>query len=431
LISSVQTLTHDSTVISVTGAHEAARASRQSLRGLDWFTFFLGDIQTGFGPFIAVYLVTQKWTQTDIGLVLTVGALTGLICQIPGGALIDAVRSERTAAAISVAAIGVSAFIIAAWPAFLAVAFARIVHAAASSVVGPAIAALTLGLVGRQGMAQRLGRNARFASIGNGAAAGLMGVCGYFFSAQSVFFVTAAFALPTIAALLQIRESDVNVENAHGGVAKPPSPNIAAGLGELLSKRSLWIFIACISLFQMANTPMLPLMGSRLTLQSSDWAVALVAACIVIPQGVVAILSPTVGRLAQNWGRRPLLIIGLVVLPLRALLFAFSSNPVAVIAVQLLDGVSAAALGVLIPLVIADISFGTGRFNLAQGVVGTTIGISAALSTFAAGYVADHFGSQTVFLCLAALAGLGVLLSALLMPETRPGALSLHLRRKI
>src|SRR5271157_2564567 len=86
-----------------------SRTSRQSLRGLDWFTFFLGDIQTGFGPFIAVYLSTQKWNQTDIGLVLSVGALASLISQIPGGWLVDGLRSARSAAAGAVAAIGASA----------------------------------------------------------------------------------------------------------------------------------------------------------------------------------------------------------------------------------------------------------------------------------------------------------------------------------
>ncbi len=119
------------------------------MRGLDWFTFFLGDIQTGFGPFIAVYLATQKWNQTDIGLVLSVGALASLISQIPGGWLVDSVRSERSAAAAAVTAIGASAFIIAVWPLFVAVAASRALQAMATSVLSPAIAAISLGLVGR------------------------------------------------------------------------------------------------------------------------------------------------------------------------------------------------------------------------------------------------------------------------------------------
>jgi MFS family permease len=398
----------------------ASSPSPQSLKGLDWFTFFLGDIQTGFGPFMSVYLVTQKWTQTDIGLVLTVGSLASLLCQVPGGALVDAVRSERSAAAAAVVCIGMSAFMIAAWPIFLTVAIARILHAMASAVLAPAVAAITLGLVGRRALAKRFGRNACFASVGNGLAALLMGAGGYLLSAQAVFFVTAAFALPTLAALFQIKESDVNAADAHGGIASGPPAGILSGLRQLLPRRALWIFISCIALFQFANTPMLPLVGSELTVRSSNWAVTLVAVCIVVPQLLVALLSPLAGRLAQSWGRRPLLLLGFAALPLRGLLFAYSSNPLAVVGVQMLDGISAAVLGVLLPLVIADTTHGSGRYNLAQGISGMMVGLAAAFSTSATGYLADHFGGRTAFIGLAAAAGLSFSLLALLMPETRP-----------
>jgi hypothetical protein len=70
-----------------------AASPQASARGLDWFTFFLADIQTGFGPFVAIYLTAHQWAQFDIGLVLTAGGLVALACQIPGGALVDAARS--------------------------------------------------------------------------------------------------------------------------------------------------------------------------------------------------------------------------------------------------------------------------------------------------------------------------------------------------
>ena len=74
---------------SLNAEDQPTRPSRASLRGLDWFAFFVADIQTSFGPFIAVYLTTQKWTLADIGLVLTIGGLVGLIGQMPGGAVVD------------------------------------------------------------------------------------------------------------------------------------------------------------------------------------------------------------------------------------------------------------------------------------------------------------------------------------------------------
>src|SRR5450759_5573641 len=130
-------------------ARKPPTPSRQSLRGLDWFIFFLADVQTGFGPFVAVYLTTQKWTQVEIGLVLSIGGLVALIGQIPGGAIVDAARSERLVAGLAVATIGASALGYAAWPIFPVVVAAATLHAAASCVLGPAIAAISLGLVGR------------------------------------------------------------------------------------------------------------------------------------------------------------------------------------------------------------------------------------------------------------------------------------------
>jgi MFS family permease len=180
------------------------------------------------------------------------------------------------------------------------------------------------------------------------------------------------------------------------------------------------IFAAAVVLFQLANTAMLPLIGSTVTMRSSHLAPALVAACIVAPQLLVALLAPWVGRQAQRWGRRPLLLLGFAALPIRGALVAMTVDPYLLVAVQALDGISAAVLGVLLPLVIADTTRGTGRFNLAQGVVGMAVGIGASLSTTLAGYMTDWFGSSTAFLGLAGIATLALLLVLLAMPETRP-----------
>ena len=396
-----------------------ARPSRRSQRGLDWFTFFLADVQTGFGPFIAVYLTTQKWTQADIGLVLTVGGLVALAAQMPGGALVDAAHAERLVVGVAVAAIGISAFTLAVWPIFLAVMTAKVLHSLASCVLGPAIAAISLGLVGHNAIGERLGRNARFSSIGAGLAAAGMGACGYLISNQAVFFVTVALCIPTLVALSYIRSNEVDPVKAHGGIPEPHPGHPEAALGDV-AKRPLLIFTCCLVLFHFANAAMLPLMGGIVTMRSTEWATTLVAACIVVPQIVVAAYSPWVGRKAQQWGRRPLLLLGFLALPIRGLLFATVVDPYALVVIQLLDGISAAVLAVLVPLTIADVTRGTGRFNLAQGIVGSGVGIGASFSTTFAGYLADYFGSAIAFLGLAAVAGLGFILVWALMPETRP-----------
>ena len=405
------------------------KPSRRSLRGLDWFVFFVADVQTGFGPFVAVYLTAEKWTQVDIGLVLSMSGVVALLGQIPGGALLDWARRERLVAGIAVALISASAIAYAGWPILPVIFMAAILHAAASCVLGPAIAAISLGLVGPDKIGERLGRNARFASIGAGLSAGVMGACGYFFETRSVFIVTAALLIPTWWALRRIAPQEIDPEQAHGNVAAPrvTAPRSAKdpsslGLRSLLSQPALLVFGISILLFHLANAAMLPLMGSVLTTRSSEWATVLIAACMVGPQLVVAAFSPWAGRMAERWGRRPILLAGLAALPIRGFLFATVSDPYVLVAIQLLDGITATVMSVMVPLTIADLTRGTGRFNLTQGLIGTMMGVGASLSPTLAGYVTDRFGSPAAFSALAAIATIGLVLVALRMPETRPQA---------
>ena len=286
------------------------------------------------------------------------------------------------------------------------------------SRAGPA--AISLGLVGHRGIGERLGRNACFKSIGNGVAAAAMGAIGHFYSSQAVFYLTFALCGPGLIALFQIRNGDINPAEAHGGVPDPDRVNSHVNFLTLARNRPLVVLTACVVLFHLANAAMLPLIASVVTMQSADWATVLVAGCIVLPQALVAITSPWIGRHADKWGRRPFLLIGFAALPVRGVLVAFIANPYLLALLQMLDGISAAAIGVLIPLVIADATRGTGRFNLAQGIVGTGMGIGASLSTTLAGYASDRMGSSSAFLVPAMVAAIGFLVAWLLLPETRP-----------
>lgn len=393
--------------------------SQRSLRGLDWFIFFVADIQTGFGPFIAVYLTSQKWTQVDIGLVLSAGGLIALLGQMPGGALVDAARSERLVAGLALSAIATAALTYALVPIFPLVLAAAALHAAASCVLGPCIVAMSLGLVGHAGIGERLGRNARFAAIGNGMAAAAMGAVGYLLEPRAVFFVTAILLVPTLVALSRIRPAEVDPDRAHGGPVPQKTDHAPVDVGAVVRKPPLLILAGCALLFHMANASMLPLMGSVVTMRSSEWATILIAACIVVPQLVVAIVSPWVGHQAQIWGRLPFLRLAFAALVFRALLFAVVKDPYLLVAVQILDGITAAALGVMVPLMIADITRGTGRFNLAQGIVGTAVGIGASISPTLAGYLTDTFGSSVAFFGLAVIAAAAFTAVWTLMPETR------------
>jgi len=381
--------------------------------------FFVANVQAGFGPFINAYLTSVAWTQVEIGIVLSISSLVALAGTMPGGALVDAVRSERLVAAISVAVIGATALMLALWPIYVAVLGALVLHSAASCVLGPAMAAISLGLVGHASLSGRLGRNVRFAAIGNAVAAIAMGACGYF-SDRAVFFVTAILLVPALVALAYIRTAEIDPERAHGGQPEQPPQRPLSSLLVAARLRPLVIFCMSFMLFQLANAAMFPLMGGLLTMRSGHWAWVLIAAGIVVPQLVVAAIAPWIARRAEIVGRRPLLALGFVVLPIRGVLFAVVHDPNVLVIAQLLDGISGAVFGVLVPLVVADVTRGTGHFNLALGIVGASVGIGATLSTTLAGYVSDHLGSNTAFLVLAAIAAAGLLSISVLMPETRP-----------
>jgi MFS family permease len=392
-----------------------------SLHGLDGVNFFLAGVLAGFGPYVAVYLADQKWTQDKIGLVLSAGALAGLLSQVPGGELLDTVRSKRSLVALGAAMVAISAMIIEFWPSFPLVLFAQGLQGITGGILGPAIAAISLGLVGHAALPERLGRNQRFASTGSLVAAALMGLVGYAFSYHAIFLLVIALTLPLFVALARIRATDIHFGRScgaphHHTSARPPR----AGRATLWKSPALLVFGACLFLFQLANASMLPLAGESLIYQGERRSSLVVSALIVLPQIVVAAMAPWVGRQADQWGRRPLLLIGLGALPIRALLFALTTDSPLLPVYQLLDGISGAVVGVLTPLVIADATNGTGRFNLAQGLVGTASGIGASLSTALFGVIAASFGSTVVFLSIASVGLVAVLILWLLMPETRP-----------
>ena len=396
-----------------------ADPSRRATYGLDAFTFFIANLQTGFGPFLAVYFTQQKWTQSDIGLALTVGSLVSLLGQMPGGAFVDASRSKRFAAGFSAFWVGASAVMLAALPTYLVVMLAMAIHSAASCVLTPAIAAISIGLVGHARAGERLGRNASFSAVGNALGAAGMGAIGYYLSNNAVFYLAGVLVIPALMALSFIPSGRAVDAGRPRPAAQEPEPREAGGISALLKNRALLCFAACMVLFFLANAAMLPLVGSVMTLRASETATALVAACIMVPQAVLALTAPFVGRLAERWGRKPLLVIGFAALPVRGLLFAFVSDPYWMVAIQVFDGISASVLGVMVPLIVSDVTRGTGRFNTALGAVGTGMGIGAALSTALAGFMADELGSQTAFMGLAVVGAVGLVLVLLIMPETR------------
>src|SRR6201984_1379127 len=399
--------------------------SNASLSGLDGVNFFLAGILAGFGPYLAAYLADQKWAQENIGFVLTASGVAGLLSQLPGGELLDTVRSKRAVVVAGVVMVAISAVIIAFQPSFPLVFAALMLQGVTGGFLGPAIVAISLGLVGHAALPERLGRNQRFSSTGNLVTAALMGLIVYFLSSQAIFLTVAALALPLFVALARIRAGDVHFGRACGAPDHDmPSLPARASLRSLWKSPGVLTFGGCLFLFQLANASVLPLVVEDLVYQGEKRSSLVVSALIVLPQIIVAVTAPWVGQWAKNWGRRPLLVIGLAALPIRALLFASVVDPTLVVAFQLLDGISGAVLGVLTALVIADVTGGTGRFNLAQGLAGTASGIGASLSTTLFGLLAGGFGRAAAFVGIAAVGLVAVLIVWFFMPETKPSAMN-------
>lgn len=390
--------------------------AQRTLRGLDWLFFFVADLQTSFGPFIAVYLTSHRWTQVQLGLALSVGSASTMLAQVPAGALVDALRSKAVAAAMALVGISAGALLMALSPTLWPVLLAQALYGFAACMLNPALAALTLGLVGAASVAQRLGRNARFQAIGSASGAALMGACGTYVSTGAVFWLAAGLCVPALLALRSVAERTVArpaLDTSH----LPHEP-----LRRVLLDRRLLAWLACALLFHLANAAMLPLAGVEITKRADKAASLIIAACILVPQLMVALLSPLAGRAADRLGRRWVLLAGFSALPVRAVLLAVVPDPLWIIPVQALDGLSGAAFGVMMPLIVADLSGPGGRFNLRMGIVGLVIGVAATVSYTVAGAIATDLGTPTAFMALALTGLCAVLTVGLAMPETRPSA---------
>jgi MFS family permease len=402
-------------------------ASPQSRYGLDWMNFFLADVQTGFGTFVAFYLAHLGWSERDVGVALTIGGLAGVLSQIPGGALADAVRWKRGLTAIGIVMIGAAALILALAPTYPLVMFASLLQGVTGGIITPAIGAISLGLVGRRGMSVRTGRNYRYAAGGHAATAALMGLVGAYFAMGSIFIAAALLCIPALIALAFIRPDEIDYARARNAkvgnktdkTAGKKVPEIGR-VADLLKNHRLVLFTGALVLFQLADASMLPLIGENLATsiptQSSIWMSGL----IIVPQIVVAAFAPWVGYHSEKKGRKPLLLIGFAAEPLRAALLAFSGNYGFLIAAQILSGISGAVIGVLTVIVIADLTAGTGRFNLAQGAVGAAIGVAASASTLITGYLFQGIGPVGGFIAIAAVAGAATALIAVFAAETKP-----------
>jgi MFS family permease len=403
---------------------DAGRLKRAST-ALDAANFFLADVRDGLGPYLAIYLLTeQKWDEARIGIVMSIATIAGIVAQTPAGALVDATKAKRlvmAAAAILVAAVSL---LLPWFPGFWPVALSQGLAHAASVIIPPAIAAVSLGVVGHRAFTRRIGRNESFNHAGNATAAAIAGISAFLFGPSVVFYLLAAMSLASVASVLAIPEDAIDHNLARGlhdaeqGADDGKRRDQPSGLVILLTCRPLLIFAVCVTLFHLANAAMLPLVGQKLALQDKNLGTSLMSACIVAAQIVMVPMAVLVGTRADAWGHKRFFLTALLILPLRGILYTLSDNPAWLVGVQLLDGIGAGIFGAIFPVIVADLMRNTGRFNIAQGIVITAQGIGAALSTTLAGIVVVRAGYSAAFLTLGAIAAGGFVICLLALPET-------------
>ena len=413
--------------------------SRVSLRALDALNVFLADVRDGLGPYLAIDLATRRWEAGTIGIAMAAMGVATVAAQTPAGAWIDRTRHKRLAIVAAALAIAAGAIGMVSRPTLPVILTAQVAIGIAAAVFPPAIAAISLGLVGHAALARRTGRNEAFNHAGNVAAALLAGAIGDHMAYEGIFYLLAAMCAATVVSALLIRRDEIDYDRSRGSAVAddgPPdgalfdrqlapdpaavkAPRIAR-IGELLKDRRILVFSAAVVLFHFANAAMLPLVGQKLTAGRRDGAAGAMSACIIAAQLVMVPVAILASRLAESWGRRAVFLVGFAVLPVRGLLYTLTSDPRALVAVQLLDGLGAGIFGVVGVLVVADLTRGTGRFNLMQGALATATGIGAALSNLMTGFVVQAAGYDAGFLVLAALAAAALLFFGAAMPETGP-----------
>jgi MFS family permease len=395
------------------------KASAGSLRALDWVNLFMADVKDGVGVYLSVFLLTvRNWEPDQIGYVIAVPGIIGILIQPPAGALIDRTKYKRMLLMGASAIIAVCCLVIILSEKFYTTFLSQAVVGVVQSVYAPCVAAITLGMVGHALLSKRIGRNESFNHMGNMGAAIIAGLLGRFVSYEAIFYFSIFQCIALIAGVLFIKEQDIDHELARASAASVQSETGNAGIKDLFRNRNILFFTIAMALFHLANAAMLPLAGQKMGIADKENSSLYLSAAIIIAQGVMALVASYSGNAADN-GRKKIMLIAFLLLPVRAILFAFIDNPYILTGIQILDGIGAGIFGVVSILMIADLSKGTGRFNLLQGCVYSAIGLAASVSSIVGGIIVKAAGYMVGFISLAGIAILGLIFFYSMVPETK------------
>ena len=391
---------------------------KQSEAALNGLNFFAADVATGVGPFLAIYLTANRhWTPDHIGIAISAMSFATVLAQSPAGYFVDRTNYKRTTVITSSLIMGLSGILIPVFPAFSLLIAAQILMGITAAFYLPSLIALASCLVNRENFDRTIGTNQTYNHAGNVAAAISIGIVGKYTSNQGVFYCLAALAVLCTISTLAIRSGDMNSPGSVSANTKTETSKDKATLAEMFSNRPFVIFLAAALIFHFANVAMLPLVGEEISKGKNENSSLYMSACIITAQFVMVPVTYICGIEVKK-GRKWLLIIAFIVLPIRGVLYTFSTNAIYLVSIQILDGVAAGIFGVVSILVIADLMRNSGRSIFAQGILATMVGVGASLSNLVTGFVVNSFGFRTGFLCLSALALAALALLWTTMPET-------------
>lgn len=373
--------------------------------------FFMADVRDGLGAFLGVYLLAQSWQADDIGYVMTIGGLATMLAGIPAGALMDRTHAKRLWLSVCAILMVVGCLVLLLWHSFAAIALSQAATGVVRAMIGPAIASISLGLVGAKCLPRQLGQNEAWSHAGSLVSVTVAGVLGYFWGLSAVFVLLAVMAVLALMCIRRIRPQEIDYHAARGLAAHAAvSDSGHAVWAALLQSRPLLMLASIMMLFHLANAAMLPLLGQAMVAQGLVNASLFTALTVMIAQCVMIPMALLAGRYAEQFSYERLVTLALLALPLRGVIASSWNSPWAVVPVQLLDGVGAGLLGVALPGLVAKMLQGSGHFNVGLGFVLTIQGLGAALSPAIAGWVAQRYGYALSFTLLTGFAVLALLL---------------------
>lgn len=371
---------------------------------------------------MAGYLTgVRHWNPEQIGIIIAAQKIASVVTQATAGWLIDRTALKRWIMAGVALAISFGSVCVVWSPGVFSQSANQVGIGAATSIATLTVSALSLGLVGREALSRRIGRNGAFSHAGNMLTASLAGYAGFRIGQEWIFYLSAGLGLACSVAALSIREADID-----HAVAREAPDNEEAERGAatkastLLRSRPVLVFALVVLLFHLANSALLPLAGEEISRGKGKSASMYLTACIVLPQIVMIPVSWLTGWSANRLGRKLILAVAFAALVLRGVFFGMTANPNLVVAVEILDGIGTGISGVVTVLIVADLAKGSGRFNALAGTMQSGLGVGAFLGNLLAGMAAKRVGFPPVFYGLAAIALSGLIVLVLAMPETKP-----------